>query len=196
MKKILYLKHWQLFALFIGVPVLFQIAAFSAAVSGNDPMLILFFLPIISLVLTGLYFSWFYTLGVNLQGKLPAREKMNLSRFKLFLLIPSVYILAISVFMTGAYFVDLPISGPEFLVPGLLVPVHLFSMFCIFYSMYFVAKALKTVEWRRPVTFSDFAGEFFLIWFFPIGIWFLQPRINAIFAAGGEADEEKFDFEA
>ena len=45
------------------------------------------------------------------------------------------------------------------------------------------AKALKTVEWQKPVTFSDFAGEFFLIWFFPIGIWIIQPRINKLFDA-------------
>lgn len=61
------------------------------------------------------------------------------------------------------------------------VPLHLFSMFCIFYCLYFNAKALKTVEWQNTVTFSDFAGEFFLIWFFPIGVWIIQPRINKLF---------------
>lgn len=25
-----------------------------------------------------------------------------------------------------------------------------------------------------------FAGEFFLLWFHPIGIWFIQPKVNAI----------------
>jgi len=54
-------------------------------------------------------------------------------------------------------------------------------MFCIFYSLYFIAKELKSVELQKPVTFSDFAGEFFLLWFFPIGIWIIQPRINKIF---------------
>jgi hypothetical protein len=54
-------------------------------------------------------------------------------------------------------------------------------MFFIFYSLYFIAKELKSVELQKPVTFSDFAGEFFLLWFFPIGIWIIQPRINKIF---------------
>lgn len=40
------------------------------------------------------------------------------------------------------------------------------------------AKTIKTVELQKKVTFSDFAGEFFLLWFSPIGIWILQPKIN------------------
>ena len=61
---------------------------------------------------------------------------------------------------------------------AIIVPLHLFSMFCIFYSLYFVAKTFKTVELQREVIFSDFAGEFFMIWFYPIGIWIVQPKIN------------------
>ena len=63
-------------------------------------------------------------------------------------------------------------------VAGIIVPVHLFSMFCIFYSLYFVAKTFKTVELQRETTFSDFAGEFFLIWFYPVGVWIIQPKVN------------------
>jgi hypothetical protein len=31
------------------------------------------------------------------------------------------------------------------------------------------------------VSFYDFSGPFFLLWFFPIGIWIIQPRINRLF---------------
>jgi hypothetical protein len=30
------------------------------------------------------------------------------------------------------------------------------------------------------VKFKDFVGEFFLVWFFPIGVWILQPTINKL----------------
>lgn len=63
---------------------------------------------------------------------------------------------------------------------AIIVPLHLFSMFCIFYCLYFVAKTIKTAELQRETAFSDFVGEFFLIWFFPIGIWFIQPRVNQL----------------
>jgi hypothetical protein len=32
----------------------------------------------------------------------------------------------------------------------------------------------------HTATPNDYIGEFFLFWFFPIGIWFIQPRINNI----------------
>lgn len=46
--------------------------------------------------------------------------------------------------------------------------------------MYKAAKTIKIVEVQKSVKFVDFAGEFFLLWFFPIGIWFLQPKIKKL----------------
>jgi hypothetical protein len=59
-----------------------------------------------------------------------------------------------------------------------LVPIHLLALFCLFHCFYFCAKMLKTVQLQRRVNFSDFAGEFFLLWFSVIGVWILQPKIN------------------
>jgi hypothetical protein len=61
---------------------------------------------------------------------------------------------------------------------AIILPLHLFSICCIVYCLYFVAKTFKTVELQRETTFSDFVAEFFLIWFYPIGVWVLQPKIN------------------
>tara|TARA_B110000046_G_C13016331_1_gene408942 strand:+ start:1352 stop:1558 length:207 start_codon:yes stop_codon:yes gene_type:complete len=61
---------------------------------------------------------------------------------------------------------------------GIIFPLHLLSMFGIFHSLWFNAKVIKSIELHRTGTFGEFAGEFFLIWFFPIGIWFIQPKIN------------------
>jgi hypothetical protein len=37
----------------------------------------------------------------------------------------------------------------------------------------------------------DFAGVFFLIWFFTVGVWIIQQRINKIF---GSSEEIPGDF--
>ena len=63
----------------------------------------------------------------------------------------------------------------------IILPLHLFSMFCIFHSAYFVAKTIKIAELQRKVGFSDFLGEFFLLWFYIIGIWVLQPKVNKLY---------------
>ncbi len=189
MIKLLTLKHWQLFGLLMGLPIVFQFIAIGSMFSSNDPSVMLYFFPIVMILFVGLFFGWFYTLGTNLHKKLPTTATMNLNKFKIFFFIPVVYILFICVFMVGT-FSNISSGGqPNPAIFAIIIPLHLFSMFCIFYCLYFNAKALKTVEWQKSVTFSDFAGEFFLIWFFPIGIWIIQPRLNKLFDPTVGADD-------
>ena len=182
MIRLLSIKHWQLFSLLIGIPLILQSAFVEMLVTKSNPTTMGLIQIISTAFLMFLFFSWLYALGTNLYKKLPPTEMMNLNRFKLFMLIPLVYTLFLSFFL---YNRPLIISTNEVAVNsqtfGLIVPVHLFSMFCIFYGFYFVAKALKTIELQKTVKFSDYAGEFFLLWFFPIGIWVIQPRINKLF---------------
>lgn len=181
MTKFLRLKHWQLFGLLTGLPMVFQFITIGSVVSSKDPTTMFYFLPIMMILFIGLFFGWFYALGTNLHKKLPETVTMNITKFKIFLFIPIIYMLVLSVFMFGMFSNISTGRQPNPAIFALIIPLHLFSMFCIFYCLYFNAKALKTVEWQKPVTFGDFAGEFFLIWFFPIGIWIIQPRINKLF---------------
>jgi len=181
MTKFLTLKHWQLFGLLLGLPMIFQFVFMGSIISNNNPTIVFTALPIVTILYAGLFFGWFYSLGTNLHKKLPEIVNMNLKKFKLFLFIPAVYMLLFSVYMSNMFSdvsADLEVNPAIF---GIIFPLHLFSMFCIFYCLYFISKEIKAVEWQKPVTFSDFAGEFFLIWFFPFGIWIIQPRINKLF---------------
>jgi hypothetical protein len=114
-------KHWQLFLLTFGIPILFQIILMSLIFSDlahhQDPLRIF------------TYFKFFPVMMLLYMGTL-----------------------------------------------------HLFAMFCIFYCIYFVAKTYKTAELQREVSFGDFVLEFFLVWFYPIGVWILQPKINQMIA--------------
>lgn len=191
-EKFLKAKHWQLFLLTFGIPMGFQFIMMGSMISNigtstnSDPTIMFNYMklfPIIMLVFMGIFFGWFWSVAIGLQSKVPENVKMKIKKFKVFFFIPMIYILLITLFMLISMN-GLMTNGTE---PGgaiigflfaIIVPLHLFSMFCIFYSLYFVAKTFKTVELQREVSFSDFVGEFFLIWFFPIGIWFIQPKIN------------------
>jgi len=185
MNIFLRLKHWQLFGLLIGIPFIFQIVGMTTVIASQDPTKMFIIFPPMMILYMGIFFGWFYALGVNLNKRLPATVKMSLTKFKWFLIIPAVYIVFFSIFIFGIFggIFDSGKPNPVVIVDnfGIIFPLHIFSMFCIFYCLYFNAKSLKAVEWQRPITFSDYAGEFFLIWFFPIGIWIIQPRINKIF---------------
>ncbi|WP_191858943.1 hypothetical protein [Hanstruepera ponticola] len=191
--KFLNAKHWQLFTLMFGIPILLQIIAMTSMfvnIDGNgnpDPtgmlnMMKIF--PIIMLLYVGLFFGWFWSIGIGLQKYIPNDINMKTKKFKIFFFIPLIYILFFLTIIGTTFY---GISSGNNAVGGIVgkmlfivIPMHLFSMFCMFYLLYFVSKTIKTTELERNVTFSDFIGEFFMIWFFPIGIWFIQPRLNKI----------------
>lgn len=189
-KKFLKAKHWQLFSLMYGIPFVIQIIIFAILVIsvGIDQdtfnhFSFLQFFPLMMVIYSGLFFGWFWSIVMGLQKKIPKNTKMKINRFKVLFFIPLSYILIISIYL-GTIFsgISLGEDKPQPLLIStimiLVFPLHLFSMFCMFYLLYFVSKTIKTVELQRDVTFRDYVGEFFLIWFFPIGIWFIQPKIN------------------
>ncbi len=142
------------------------------------------FFPLLMIIFMGALLGWQWSVAIGLQRYLPQEIKMKVTKFKVFFIIPVVYmalILTVISFVFNSPFLSDPDLGVGAGIIFIIIfPVHLFSMFCLFYCIYFVAKTIKTVELQRVVSFSDFVGEFFLIWFFPIGVWILQPRINKI----------------
>jgi hypothetical protein len=183
--KFLKAKHWQIFMLTLGLPFILQIIITIMMFTNGDPSIMMKIMPIISIVFMIGFFGWFWSVAIGLQSKIPPDVNLNVRRFKIFLFIPIIYIILLFGFM-GNMFEGAFENGTEpgnaviGSILGIIIPMHLFSMFCIFYCLYFVAKTFKTAELQREVTFADFAGEFFLFWFFPIGVWILQPKINKI----------------
>lgn len=194
--KFLKAKHWQLFLLIFGIPMIFQFVIMGnffanlGSVNGPEPSIIFNYmrlLPIIIILFILFFFGWFWSIVTGLQKIIPDEAKMKLIRFKIFFFIPLIYILFFSFFIGFIMneFSDLtnaPQLNPGFIFGfiAVILPLHLFSMFCMFHSLYFVAKALKTAELKKEVGFPDFVLEFFLLWFYPVGIWIIQPRINKI----------------
>ncbi len=190
-EKFLTAKHWQIFLIVFGLPFIFQfIMMFSAIVELNKQgelnleefSNIMMFAQIIAVLIMCVWFGWCWSIGIGLQDKIPNGVKMNVRKFKVFFFIPLIYIYIsfISIIMI-TFLQEMPhifvLSATTFGVGGIIL-IHFFSMFCIFYVLYFAAKTFKAVELQKEVRFSDFAGEFFLLWFFPIGVWILQPKIN------------------
>lgn len=143
--------------------------------------------PIIAILFMGLCFAWIYSTGANLHKKLSAITPMNITWFKIAFFIPIVHMLFVSVFMYRMFpYIYSGVKPDAPFITTLIFALDLLSVFCIFYCLYFNAKVLKAVEWQRPVGFKDFVGEFFLLCFFSIGVWIVQPRINKLFVDNPE----------
>ena len=184
-------KHWQLFLVMLGIPLLFQFYfmfnMFSEFETESNPNPenfkdIFQVFPIIMILFTGVFFGWFWSIAIGLQKNIPEEIKMKVKKFKIFFFIPLIYIIFFMIYMGGIFSgMGTNVFPNEGRFVAIILPLHLFSMFCIFYSMYFVAKTIKTAELQRKVGFGDFAGEFFLLWFYIIGIWIIQPKVNKLY---------------
>ncbi len=182
-KLFLRAKHWHIFTIAFALPFVLQMLLVPLVVVGDNPMVVLRVMPVTMAILVVGFFGWFWSVATGLQSKVPTGAEMKVNRFKLFFFIPLVYLVLFLLFIafgTGGLMESgqEPDTGTIALTIGIILPIHFFAVICMFYCLYFVSKTYKTVELQRKVTFPDFAGEFFLFWLYPIGVWILQPRIN------------------
>ena len=193
-QRFLKAKHWQLFLATFGTMIIIQIIAMTTIISlanstqfpdSSTLFSVIPIFPIAMLLIIAIHWGWTWSVGVGLQDKIPAHIEMKVKKFKFFFFFPMVYIallfICIPFFINGIDNISESnigiVIGSVFAV---IFPLHIFAMFCSFYTLYFISKTIKTVELQREVSFSDFIGEFFLIWFFPIGIWIIQPKLNQL----------------
>lgn len=181
MKKLLRLKHWQVFMIF-GLSYTTSIAFWNSHFSiGNISSLeISVIFGIVSLIF---FFLWILALGLFVNS-----ISENPYRFRKGLLIFSVLCS-----MTG--YVELNLQRLAF--EGVDIPVW-FSLlmapltaFGIIYTFYNVPKSLKSIELDRKVRFKECIVDTILLFAFPIGVWFIQPRINRLISVNELLENEK-----
>jgi hypothetical protein len=165
-------KSWQVFALVIGVGIVGQLVAVISLIQSMESPNELLEVPvgfgIVTVLMMYCLLGWYWTIGTFLSLRVPPALRLKSGFFRFALVYPAIYVLFfIWVFKT---------LNPVLLLA--IFPLHFFAMLCMFYLLYFVSKSLVLAETCKPASFNDYAGPFFLIWFFPIGIWFIQPRIN------------------
>lgn len=169
-------KHWQVFILVFGTYFVGQMVLVGSILASSPSHGVfaeggLLGGLVMTLSTLGI-FVWFWSLGSFFSSIVQPELKMKSGFFRVALIYPLFYI----VFFVATF----QESSPRWL--GLILPLHLFAMVCMFYLLYFVAKNLVLAETSKPATFYDYAGPFFLLWFFPIGIWIVQPRVNRLYS--------------
>jgi len=168
MNIFLKLKHWQLFILMILPFFMSQLIAFNT--SGIK------WFGGVTIIWSLIFFGWIYSIGINSNKKLPNEHMKKTILFKLGFIVALTY-------MALTTFIILPninITKQPEPFPLWAVPLHLASMLGIFYGLWFTAKQFSTLKYGKPVKFIDFSGPFFLLWFAPLGVWFLQPDVNKL----------------
>jgi hypothetical protein len=170
-------KHWQIFLLIVGAAT--TLLSFAKAQSADEMLraaLPFGLLMTLSMVFVG---AWLWSMGSFLNSVVQPSLRLRLGFFRVALVYPMLYMFVFVAVFTSA--------NP--LLLAVLFPLHVFAMFCLFYDFYFVSRSLAMAETPKVASFADYAGSFFLLWFFPVGVWFIQPRVNRLFAQSFLAPE-------
>lgn len=212
-------KHWHLFVLLFVLPLLIQLTLpFQIIVidqMGEEPTieeLKLYFSQFFESMrwliglssLSGLIlYGWMISVAIGLRKYTPEAARLKTAPFIINLIISIVSVFAM-LYFTFSFFTELIDLGEE-LVTGERLPVSMFKMIAcmpfnclsVLYLYYYTAKAYKNALTRRRNRFGTFVGEFFMLMFWVIGIWFIQPGVNKIITGpeNPEVNEEDDTFE-
>ena len=167
MKFFIKLKAWQLFMLLFApmvLPVIFVASGPSGTLFGITWLILMF-----------IVIGWLYSVGSTSNKLLPVHLQKNTFIYKTGYSVPFIY----GILLTLFFFPTVNDAGVQ-QPPAWMLPLHLLSMLGMFYGLYFTAKQFTALKNNAPVKFLDYSGPFFLMWFFPVGLWFLQPIINKL----------------
>ena len=160
MKAVLKAKHWQIF-------LILMLLSFIGNISIGDSSILqtifdtLFLIVIVSFPLV---------IGNELYEYVPENLKLNYN----FFLINGVVVLLI----VGAALVFG--DGQHYEFSGLAALPFYYVIFAYLYVYAFPVKELKSIELGREAKLGEYAGDMVLMLIWPIGIWFIQPRINKV----------------
>jgi hypothetical protein len=169
-------KHWQIFLLvfvvdFVGEVV--TIFMLSIKASSMTVMQTAFPYAIVATLSLCAYLAWLWSMGSFLSSIVQPQNRIGVASFRVTLVYPALYAFSFLAFYKK---VD---SLPETVV----IPLHLFAMFCFLHNIYFVSNQLVVAESGEPTgSFLDYAWPFLLLCCYPVGVWFIQPRINRLYA--------------
>lgn len=154
-------KHWQVFTFLAITYFLSTYCTDKSVVS----------VAVFTVLLVG-YIGWYALLGNSLYKYLPRKVDYNVTWFLLdaFLLI-ALYG-AIMIFFDG-----------NLQANGLIALPFFYVFFAIAHLVWFPAALLVSIQNGSRSTFSQYAGTMLQLAIWPIGIWFVQPRLNKIYNA-------------
>lgn len=160
MHFILNLKHWQVFLILL-------VASITSNFEwvGQD-----FFNLAINMFGLMIYFLWYFAVGLQLTKHFPPRIELGRTMF-----IINALVLVLSMLILITAF-DGEFSSNGFF--GFVWVVYL--MYAVIQFIFFPARALKSVEQQAEIGFHQYFGYFLLMLFWPVGIWWIQPKLNRI----------------
>jgi len=113
------------------------------------------------------FLIWIYSIGIELNRKIPESGRLNKVTLIGLIAYPIIYI---------------PI-GLTLLISGIsdmnaILPFHFGAIICMFLLVILTSMTIIKFEKAEKLIQSNVIGLFFGIWYFIIGVWYIQPKLN------------------
>lgn len=194
MNFLLTAKHWQVFIFIFG----FYCLAILARIFGTILNLFDLIIPLntVSSIITLVSLAaWQFTIARSLNRKLQPALTINLALFMILISIKFSYNLVLWISAWITRYTEYSISERIWSVTEIIATdIYIWLVFAFGVSAYLafvLSKLLVLEQENRPVAIRDHFGTFLLFFFYPIGVWFIQPRLNHIFS--DQEPEVNFD---
>jgi hypothetical protein len=127
-------------------------------------------------ILVILFFSlWAYSVTTILLAQNKYDENIKFWKFVSALVFVDIYTVALSIYYSLTYNTD----DPKWFLLVVIIG-HFLLSYNFFYILRFISKALATAELKRTVTITNYFNYIFMLLFFPVGIWWLYPKIQTV----------------
>ena len=170
MKILLKLKNWQLFFISFILPWILS-------------FLYLFFVDLetfeavdklmgaISLMYYSVFLAWNYKVVKTFNKNSDALTKKQIKRLDWSIVVLVIYSLYLITHISKIF--------PDSIIVSILIWILMFTAsFAFFYIVFCTAKTLKNLQLKSQLRTSDIIVEMFVIFYFPIGVWWLQRKVN------------------
>ncbi len=191
---ILTAKHWKIFFLLMFIP--FALMMFSSFFIGfaqlisDGSNLFTTLLSSLNSLLSMAILIWFWSVGKGLQKYIPQNINVNDKFFKLamtYLIVTWPLETIISFIFQIARSGDSTSLGLSHALEfAITFVISIASLVAGIYLCVHIAKSLIIAETQEDTDSKEYIGTFILCLLLPIGIWFVQPRINDLVEADYE----------
>lgn len=154
----------------------------------QTPLLVLFILSLLPTMLINtniqvwsfaciiifIFFSlWVHSVVKGLIEKY--EQQFNIRKFTRTLILTTLYICLLGTYNALTFDTE---DEPKWLILVIIIGQFYLCINLLYIATSF-AKAIASADLKRPVTLADYLGYVVLIFFFPIGIWWLYPKIRS-----------------
>jgi hypothetical protein len=168
-------NHWQMCLLFVVVsiiaPFVGQIAIISATpVSAGIAREQVLGTGLLAVGSEGVFLLWLWIIGSFLCSVVPPELRPRQAFYRVAIIFPLVFTLVVLAVIVNNN--SWPIA--------LTLSAGIFAFSCVLYDFSFVARTLYLAETGEPPVMGDTSVTILQLWFFPVGAWFIQPRVNRL----------------